>query len=1046
MKKIFRTVAALAVVMFAGCTTDISDNATAPIGGTTKVTIGIDNSRTYLGELVDGARKVYWSDGDQVAINGVASATTDLSEDKAYAIFTFGSELAYPYSILYPASMYKEAATITLPAVQAYGGSSFAANSAPMAAYEAVDAEGPVTLKHLAGVIRLQLKGAVDNTHNHKINRVIIQGKNNEQLSGDFAINYENATLTPASTADADKVVSAEVSQDLNEESAIDIFVVVPAQEYANGFSVRIIDDAGHYMDLNAKARSIEAGEIVAMPEVTFAPTGTIVDVEIRSAAELIAFAKAYNDGDYYGLEPFVVHIAEDIVFDDATSAEWVPIGNKFEEGNKLGITAGESNYFHGYLEGNGHSIKNWKSTRPLFAYTGGGSMIKDLTIDASCTLTANYADEVEFYGPFVGYHRGSLQGCTNNANITVSGTWAKGVRVGGLVGRVVIGNIIECTNNGKVTLDDTVTSTSESVCAAGITGYISNDDGYVEKCTNNAAISVEGTATAMDCFVGGIVGACNGSVYDCINTVKGSITSLIAAKTNYVGGITASANKNTKILRNTNQGQINFHVNATRDGDDNGRLNYLGGITGCGRGEVSSNTNNGSIYSTSSAKMIYIGGIVGIAASDAPTIIKNNTNDDDVVLESSGKGRYVYMGGLLGIDNYEAAAVVRDFSEDNGSILGTIRCNNCEAKNEATYTYVAIGGYIGRTAGDGNVTIKGANDGANIELDMSSVTITAAQVSLGGVIGAAEGALAISDCESSNTIYVEASTSIGSGVALMNIGGIAGLVCDGGTFTNLTNKGTISWSGSNKKSNSKPVYSGGIVGNIQQGNATITNCHNKAEHIFYAYNNNVYAASSNCNHSGGIIGCYGWATTEGTITITNCSQEGEMWTSRGSLGGIAGYVRNATISNCSFTSGALISDGSANIQGLAGSIVAIAANSTISGCTGKVNVAGGTNGSVLCRVGGIAGVLEGTSTIDNCSYFGAITHNNATDGKVAYAGGLAGLAESTSTIKNSKFGGSVWGDDIAATNYADYISNVVSNGGEVYTPTIENCSYWDGN
>ena len=169
------------------------------------------------------------------------------------------------------------------------------------------------------------------------------------------------------------------------------------------------------------------------------------------------------------------------------------------------------------------------------------------------------------------------------------------------------------------------------------------------------------------------------------------------------------------------------------------------------------------------------------------------------------------------------------------------------------------------------------------------------------------------------------------------------------------------------------------------------------------------------------------------------------MWTSRGSLGGIAGYVRNATISNCSFTSGALISDGSANIQGLAGSIVAIAANSTISGCTGKVNVAGGTNGSVLYRVGGIAGVLEGTSTIDNCSYFGAVTHNNATDGKVAYAGGLAGLAESTSTIKNSKFGGSVWGDDIAATNYADYISNVVSNGGEVYTPTIENCSYWDG-
>lgn len=1044
MKKIFRTVTALAVVMFAGCTNDITDeNVVVPSGNGTTITVGIDDSRTSLGDLeADGSRKVFWQEDDQIAANGTLSTTITLSEDKSSAVFGFEADVAAPYKVYYPGSGYKNETTVTLPASI---NSSQDDIDAPMAGIG--DGESTVLLHHLAAVIRLQIKLPAESTHGaHRINKVEIRGNKGEQMSGDFTIDYENATLTPASTADADKAVASSCGHLLSSEEPHDIFIVVPAQEYAEGFTAHIIDDAGHYMEIKSKATTLAKGQILTMPVIEFVPTGTNIGVEIKSAAELIAFAKAYNAGDYWGIEPFVVHITDDIVFDDTTNAEWEPIGNKFAADNKLGLPEGDSNYFHGYLEGNGHTIKNWKSTRPLFAYTGGGSMIKDLTVDASCTLTAKYADEVEFYGPFVGYHRGSLQGCTNNANITVSGSWANGVRVGGLVGRVVIGNIIECTNNGKITLDDTVISTSESVCAAGITGYISNDDGYVEKCTNNAAISVEGTATAMDCYIGGIVGACNGSIYDCTNTVKGSITSLIAAKTNYVGGISGSTNKNSKILRNTNRGQINYHVNATRDGDDNGRLSYIGGITSCGRGEVSDNANYGSIYSTSSAKMIYIGGIVGIAASDAPVIIKNNTNDKDVVLESSGKGRYIYMGGLLGIDNYEAAAVVRDFSEDTGSILGTIRCNNCEAKAEATYTYVAIGGYIGRAAGDSNVTIKGANEGANIELDMSNVALTASQLSLGGVVGEAEGALAITDCESVNTIHIEASTGIASGIKLMSVGGIVGLVGKGATLTNLTNKGLISWSGANKKSNGKPVYTGGIVGHIKEGNTTITNCHNKAEHILWAYNNNVYSAASLANHSGGIIGCYGWATTEGTITISNCSQEGNLWTSRGSLGGIAGYVRNATIENCSFTSGGIINNGSANIQGLAGSVVAIAANSTISGCTGKVDVAGGTNGSVLYRVGGIAGVLEGTSTIDNCAYFGNITHYNADATKVDYVGGLAGLAENTVIIKNSKFGGTVWGDTIAATNYTDYISNVVTNGGDVYTATIENCSYWDGN
>ena len=144
MRKIFRTVAALAVVMFAGCTQDLDNEVVAPVGGTT-VTVGLEDSRTYLGDLVDGTRKVFWSSDDKIAVNGVASTTIERTEDHTSANFTFNGELAYPYSILYPAEAYKDASTITL-----------ATNDIPMAGYLA--SEGSAVLHHLAAVVRLQVK------------------------------------------------------------------------------------------------------------------------------------------------------------------------------------------------------------------------------------------------------------------------------------------------------------------------------------------------------------------------------------------------------------------------------------------------------------------------------------------------------------------------------------------------------------------------------------------------------------------------------------------------------------------------------------------------------------------------------------------------------------------------------------------------------------------------------------------------------------------------------------------------------------------------
>ena len=105
MKKIFRTVAALAVVMFAGCTTDLNDEVLTPeLGVGTTVTVGIAETKVYLGDLEDdGTRKMKWHDGDKLGINGATSTAIERSEDKTSAKFTFDANLTHPYNALYPA-------------------------------------------------------------------------------------------------------------------------------------------------------------------------------------------------------------------------------------------------------------------------------------------------------------------------------------------------------------------------------------------------------------------------------------------------------------------------------------------------------------------------------------------------------------------------------------------------------------------------------------------------------------------------------------------------------------------------------------------------------------------------------------------------------------------------------------------------------------------------------------------------------------------------------------------------------------------------------
>ena len=95
-------VAAGLLLLSVGCNREKEFNE-----GQTVLTIGLPDSgmKTALGEAVDGKRKVYWSNGDQVSLNGVASeALSGLGEEAASANFTFPGVINPPFNLLYPAS------------------------------------------------------------------------------------------------------------------------------------------------------------------------------------------------------------------------------------------------------------------------------------------------------------------------------------------------------------------------------------------------------------------------------------------------------------------------------------------------------------------------------------------------------------------------------------------------------------------------------------------------------------------------------------------------------------------------------------------------------------------------------------------------------------------------------------------------------------------------------------------------------------------------------------------------------------------------------
>lgn len=246
-----------------------------PSSETICITAGAPSTKTTMGEGTDGKRPVYWSDGDRIAVNGyTSSALSGIAPRTSTAQFYVSAEATTPYKGVYPASIYKDATTVTLPATQVWAENTFASNTYPIAGYSAKQDE-TLLLRPLCSILKISIKqdsGAGADTD--ELASIAFSGNNGEQVCGDFSINYENATLTGASTRESDRALGMMLDKPLSTEKALDIYLVVPAITYSAGFTLTITDVNNRVMtQATNKSQTLTAGVLEVVPEFVFTPT-----------------------------------------------------------------------------------------------------------------------------------------------------------------------------------------------------------------------------------------------------------------------------------------------------------------------------------------------------------------------------------------------------------------------------------------------------------------------------------------------------------------------------------------------------------------------------------------------------------------------------------------------------------------------------------------------------------------------------------------------------------------------------------------------------
>lgn len=221
--------------------------------------------------------------------------------------------------------------------------------------------------------------------------------------------------------------------------------------------------------------------------------------------------------------DPYLIGSAEAFA-----AITWQNSSGYFKLTDNITVTKPCDATFKGTFDGNGHTVtltlNVTSGNAGLFGETGGGAVIKNLTVDADVTSTAgsNYAATAGLVGKVSGSTTVENCGVTGTASNT--STSSSPVYVGGLIGYLT-GNCTVTNSYSQATVSNTNSASSSST--GGFLGKTSN---YYTLTVKNCYSS--GDVTANKGYAGGFTGY----VY-CSSSYKHTYTNCYAA-----GTVTASA------------------------------------------------------------------------------------------------------------------------------------------------------------------------------------------------------------------------------------------------------------------------------------------------------------------------------------------------------------------------------------------------------------------------------------------------------------------------------------------------------------------------
>lgn len=622
------------------------------------VNLATVQTKTYLGEVEDGRRQVYWSAGDAINLNGYESLPlTQEQAGKATADFQLYNG-ALPYKVIYPASICGEFATdgtvtINVPSVQEYSPISFGKDSAILYGYSESEDE-PVTLNNLCAAVKVSLNSSAGISISKA---AIISNSSAAPVAGKFNINPMTGEYSVVEGLTSIMLDIEDVSLDGDEQS---FYFTLPYGEYPEGFTVKFYDSENYPMECRWLSNGesgvkIEAGKLYEFTPVDFVPGKK----EILTGEDWLYIATCINKAD---------NSWKSVYLDEKTNTIKLGADITLPEG-----TPQITKDFVYVLDGQGYTLTNNTATASLIKTLPASGAIRNLTIAGTMRSSSETAN-VELAAFVHTVSGGSIEDCTNEMVFDVS---AKTVLFGAFARTITAGQIVRCVNNADMTIMMDVTkATTEDLktiksFGGGLVATCFSPIAFVlvEDCVNNGDVNVTidaGTAAGVNrAGFAGILGYVSGSttenyprLVNCTNNgnVQLSFVENVSsrAKAQYsVGGIVGLAAGVAASASGLNTGALSAV--------DSGKhcYMYLDSCTNTGR--VQNNATSSGDSADPTIK-IYTGGIAGtvIGLGEAtPTKIINCVNTGEVVPYSVKVNHYQraaicgVCGGFLGLGAY---------------------------------------------------------------------------------------------------------------------------------------------------------------------------------------------------------------------------------------------------------------------------------------------------------------------------------------------------------------------------------------------------------